>query len=711
MSDCRHAGMHWPTGGEHPDRATIYSLPGVAQGGLIMLADSARYWYDEARSRSPLVIWRGLPRPDRLPARLGWNAQKVADEVLNLWSEQPHDGTEYFVPLNELQFPLESGQHFPGFAYLAGKLGELRLELRRRLPSSVQLVWPAWCPDQPYMDAPFDAADQWRAEAAQWDVISAHVYAHDDGDPEHWGAANVARTHDIYRSLFPDHPIVYTEWNSNRLDGTDHEMLETMARICEEDSACLGYLYFIWQTQRAGEAQLSVWGNADRLALFRDPPLAAVVEPPPIPEPTPEPEPEMPDPWEHWSAADIARIAECPLPAVETNWPKIHAQMVLCEIADKDVQAAMIGTVAIESASTFAPVREAFWLGEDWRAANLRYYPYYGRGYIQLTWRENYARYGPLIAALWGTSPDQPDFDLVGTPDNALQPDISAAVSSLYFRDHGREDGDGIPEAARRHDWREVRRLVQGGDAGLDRLTQICSQLVGEDVPSTTERYYGVDVPDGVIHQQNSWTCAVRSAYAALWTMDQQDLAEPVTYGDGGPRDVYKWMVPEYDAPNVGLLDHTGAGLAQMLREHGYTADHAYPVTLAQVLERAGAQPVMIGGDTWNHWVYVRGRTNDGGLVLENPAPGHAGISDYLRDSFDQLGPMAMVWIEPVPAVEPGQPAAAPTYDDLANLEGVAYHEAGVVIPALLGAKAAGDWSQVEAVVSFLRTNDPHRAA
>jgi hypothetical protein len=103
----------------------------------------------------------------------------------------------------------------------------------------------------------------------------------------------------------------------------------------------------------------------------------------------------------------------------------------------------------------------------------------------------------------------------------------------------------------------------------------------------------------------------------------------------------------------------------------------------------------------------IRGRTNDGGLVLENPSPGHAGINDYLRDSWDRLGPMALVTIDLVPVVDP----TAPTYGDLANLEGVAYHEAGVVIPALEGARASGDWSQVDAVVKFLRENDPHRAA
>jgi hypothetical protein len=379
-------------------------------------------------------------------------------------------------------------------------------------------------------------------------------------------------------------------------------------------------------------------------------------------------------------------------------------QLNHCGINEHMIQVAMIGTLAIETASTFAPVREAFWLSEEWRQANLRYYPYYGRGFIQLTWESNYQTYGPKIAELWQTSPDQPDFDLVGNPDQALDPDIAAAVAALYFRDHAE---GGIPVAARAGDWREVRRLVQGGADGLDRLTTIAAALTGQAPQVLTERYYGADVPDAVIRQQNSWTCAVRSTYAALWAMAQQGHGPAVTYGDGAPRDVYEWMVPTYDAPNVGLLDHTGAGLAEMLRSHGYAATSYYPVSLATVRELAGGQPCLVGGDQWNHWAMIRGRTNDGGLVLENPSPGHAGINDYLRDSWDRLGPMALVTIDLVPVVDP----TAPTYGDLANLEGVAYHEAGVVIPALEGARASGDWSQVDAVVKFLRENDPHRAA
>lgn len=271
MVDVRHAGMHWPTGGENPSRAAIYELPGVHSGGLIMLSESARFWYSEARTMCPLVIWRGLPRQGKLPAQLGWSPSKVADEVLNLWDEQPHSGTEYFVPLNELQFGFESGHGtFPGFSYIAEKLGQLRVELRKRLPYNVKLVFPAWGPDQPYMDAPFDSLGEWVDEAKRWDVISAHVYSHDHlGDPDFMGAANVWRTHKMYRNMFPDHPIVYTEWNG---PGHEREMLKAMAEICNQDRRCLGFMYYIWQTQRSGESQLSVWGNQERLDLFRNPP-------------------------------------------------------------------------------------------------------------------------------------------------------------------------------------------------------------------------------------------------------------------------------------------------------------------------------------------------------------------------------------------------------------------------------------------------------
>jgi hypothetical protein len=46
----------------------------------------------------------------------------------------------------------------------------------------------------------------------------------------------------------------------------------------------------------------------------------------------------------------------------------------------------VLATTQWETAQTFKPVREAFWKDEEWRRVNLaRYYPYYGRGFVQLT--------------------------------------------------------------------------------------------------------------------------------------------------------------------------------------------------------------------------------------------------------------------------------------------------------------------------------------
>ena len=53
--------------------------------------------------------------------------------------------------------------------------------------------------------------------------------------------------------------------------------------------------------------------------------------------------------------------------------------------------AAYILATARHETGSMSPVREAFWLPESYRRT-LRYYPYYGRGFVQLTWRENYQR-------------------------------------------------------------------------------------------------------------------------------------------------------------------------------------------------------------------------------------------------------------------------------------------------------------------------------
>jgi putative chitinase len=51
-----------------------------------------------------------------------------------------------------------------------------------------------------------------------------------------------------------------------------------------------------------------------------------------------------------------------------------------------------LATAWHETAHTMQPVEEAFWKDDNWRSRNLRYYPWHGRGYVQLTWEKNYKR-------------------------------------------------------------------------------------------------------------------------------------------------------------------------------------------------------------------------------------------------------------------------------------------------------------------------------
>lgn len=167
------------------------------------------------------------------------------------------------------------------------------------------------------------------------------------------------------------------------------------------------------------------------------------------------------DPWQWWSAETIAAVSQCPVEAVRANWPLVDQALRERGIHDRRVCAGAIGTIAIETASTFAPVREAYWLSESWRRANLSYYPWYGRGFVQTTWQSNYARVQEVLGILCLTDPDL-----------LLEPWPSARALALYF------DERGVAAAALADDWEQVRYRVLGGYDGLARLTRIATTLL-----------------------------------------------------------------------------------------------------------------------------------------------------------------------------------------------------------------------------------------
>lgn len=79
----------------------------------------------------------------------------------------------------------------------------------------------------------------------------------------------------------------------------------------------------------------------------------------------------------------------------------------------------MLATDKHETNATMQAVREAYWLSEEWRKAHLRYWPFYGRGLVQLTWEENYRKMGKFLG-----------LPLVDNPDLALE--IGAAVLVMF---------------------------------------------------------------------------------------------------------------------------------------------------------------------------------------------------------------------------------------------------------------------------------------
>lgn len=96
---------------------------------------------------------------------------------------------------------------------------------------------------------------------------------------------------------------------------------------------------------------------------------------------------------------------------------------IIRELKDHDVplaQAAyVLATAYHETAKKMQPVKEGLSVSDAWRKKNLRYYPWYGRGHVQLTWEENYRKTDQKLG-LGGA--------LVIDPDLALDPKVSAEV-------------------------------------------------------------------------------------------------------------------------------------------------------------------------------------------------------------------------------------------------------------------------------------------
>lgn len=136
-----------------------------------------------------------------------------------------------------------------------------------------------------------------------------------------------------------------------------------------------------------------------------------------------------------------------------------------CEGAPLSHQAYMLATAWHETNRTMQPVVEAYWLSEAWRKANLRYYPWHGRGYVQLTWEGNYRRADAECAKIGLTQPGE----ILAKPELAMRPDVAAHIMRAGM-DEGWFTGVRLsavlPNAgvAKRIQYMNARTIINGRD-------------------------------------------------------------------------------------------------------------------------------------------------------------------------------------------------------------------------------------------------------
>ena len=131
----------------------------------------------------------------------------------------------------------------------------------------------------------------------------------------------------------------------------------------------------------------------------------------------------------------------------------------------------VLATVYHETAATMQPVKE---YGSESYLKSKPYYPWYGRGYVQLTWEENYQKQDDKLG-LGG--------QLMANPDLALDPNVALKIIL-----EGMCDGDFTSKKLGEFftdqltDWYDARTIVNGHDCASQIATygeKFCNAVTG----------------------------------------------------------------------------------------------------------------------------------------------------------------------------------------------------------------------------------------
>lgn len=161
-----------------------------------------------------------------------------------------------------------------------------------------------------------------------------------------------------------------------------------------------------------------------------------------------------------------------PIGNIKTNLPSMLSALVTNKVDDKSMVLMALSTVRAE-VECFEPISEGqsrfntspsgrpFDLYDNRKDLGNQGAPdgaqFKGRGFIQLTGRLNYAKYGPKLT---------PPVDLIKNPDLAGDPAIAANLLALFLADKEL----AIKNALLVGNMATARQLVNGGSNGLDRF-------------------------------------------------------------------------------------------------------------------------------------------------------------------------------------------------------------------------------------------------
>jgi uncharacterized protein YjiS (DUF1127 family) len=158
---------------------------------------------------------------------------------------------------------------------------------------------------------------------------------------------------------------------------------------------------------------------------------------------------------------------------VAQHWPLIERALDSLGQLSTRAGIAAIATIRVEC-PPFKPIHELgdrdYFVKHYWQNERVRKelgnlseddaVRFAGRGFIQITGRNNYKHYGYELG-----------IDLLADPDFALEPNTSAAIFAVYFKERN------LKAHADAADWTRVRELVNGGHNQLAQFISYANHL------------------------------------------------------------------------------------------------------------------------------------------------------------------------------------------------------------------------------------------